>query len=95
MTIAAGTQVRYHGSVTQLHGAYRVAGTCPCDGCDTDRVVWDIVARNHRAAPGTFPAPGPEPVRYVLEPTIAGKGRVLNLEHVRAESFTVAGEAGA
>jgi len=84
---AVGGLVRYHGSITEAHGRYRLAGTCTCHDCDTDRDVWDILARNHQASPRMFPPPGPEPFRYVLTP--AGPDDVRNrLEHVRPESFT-------
>lgn len=86
-TIVAGTLVRYHGSISQVHGLYRVVGTCTCPDCENVLDVWDIVARNHQAVPSTFPAPGPAPVRYVLDPAHTDSVRI-RLRCTRPESFT-------
>jgi hypothetical protein len=36
--VPAGLVVRYHGSLTEMHGSYSIAAECDCDRCDE---AWD------------------------------------------------------
>lgn len=72
------TRVRYHGSLTEHHGEYRVLGPCDCDDCAQQfSCAWD----NYHRRGGT--GPKPEPGGF-LELT----NGVRNLYHVRLSSVT-------
>lgn len=73
------TLVRYHGSLVEHHGEFRVVGPCDCDDCAQQfSCAWD---NYHRRCSG--PNPGPNPSGF-LELT----NGVRNLHHVRPESVT-------
>jgi hypothetical protein len=76
--------VRYHGSLTQWHGTYRIVGFCDCDACDQEwDAVWDQVY--YSAAPRYRDKIGPLPLRHHYHLT---DDHGNTIEHARGASVT-------